>query len=268
MGAPSERAVRKAAEVLELDTEELPHDGGYLDLVGAHDPPAGSLAQLLMRTRIVPSVYERWWRPALGRVVKGPRGPSMAQEERLARDLLALGEGATVLDVACGPGNFTRTFAREVGEHGTVIGIDISAPMLDRAARDTHASQVVYIRSDVATLRVRAGSVDAVCCFAALHLFSDPWTALDVMARALVPGGRLALLTTSRPTSLPPAQVTDLLGRVSGVRMFGVEELARALADRGLEVFQQRTFGLMQIVGARRPSPPNKRYGRGHERSR
>ncbi len=176
----------------------------------------------------------------------------MAQEERLARKLLSVPEGATVLDVACGPGNFTRSLASDAGEHGTVIGIDISAPMLERAAADTHLPQIVYVRADAVDLTVRGGSVDAVCCFAALHLFSDPWVALDSMALALVPGGRLAILTTARPRSAPWSVATHLLGQAVGVRMFGEEELARALADRGLDVFHQQTFGLVQIAGARR----------------
>ena len=71
-----------------------------------------------MITRLVPAIYERYWRPALGRVVKGLTGPGMAEEIRIARLLLGLGEGDTVLDVACGPGNFTREFARAVGPDG------------------------------------------------------------------------------------------------------------------------------------------------------
>ncbi len=238
--------------MLKLDAEDLRRHGGYLDLVGDDDAREDSLAQLLMTSRSVANIYERWWRPALGRVVKGPRGPSMTQEERLARKLLSVQEGATVLDVACGPGNFTRSLATDAAEHGTVIGIDISAPMLERAAADTHLPQVVYVRADVVDLSVRAGSVDAVCCFAALHLFSDPWAALDSMSLALAPGGRLAILATARPRSAPWSVATDLLGQVGGVRMFGVDELARALAARGLEVSHQQTFGLVQIVGARR----------------
>ncbi len=176
----------------------------------------------------------------------------MAQEGRLALELLAIGEAATVLDVACGPGNFTRLFAAEVGEQGTVIGVDLSAPMLKRAAADTDAPQVVYVRADIGDLSLRAGSVDAVCCFAALHLFSDPWAALDVMTRALAPGGRLAILATNRPGSLPGALVADVVARGSGVRMLDKDELRNALTDRGLEVFHHDSFGVMQIVGARR----------------
>lgn len=250
---PSRRALVRAAEVLNLDAEDLRCPAGYLDLVAGRGPPPTGVAQLLMATRAVPVVYERWWRPTLARLVKGPAGPSMAQEQHLARELLALERGATVVDVACGPGNFTRRFATDVGERGTVIGIDLSVPMLTRAVSNTAATQVVYVRADVTDLSIRPGSVEAVCCFAALHLFSDPWAALDVMACALAPGGRLAILTTIRPAGRPGALVTDVVGRAGGVRLFGRDEVTDHLTDRGLRIIDQRTFGVMQLVGAWRP---------------
>ncbi|HWB71654.1 MAG TPA: class I SAM-dependent methyltransferase [Egibacteraceae bacterium] len=260
MTTPSSLALVRTAQVLnlDLDPDDLRPDRGYLDLVKGDEPPPTGVAQLLMRSRVVPIVYERWWRPALGRLVKGLRGPSMAQEERLARELLALGEGATVVDMACGPGNFTRLLAADVGERGVAIGVDLSATMLARAVRDTDASQVVYVRADVTDLAIRAGSVDAVCCFAALHLFSDPWTALDVMAGALAPGGRMAILTITRPKTLPGALVTTALSRFGGMRVFGADELTGELAHRGLTVIHDRTFGIVQVVGARRPPTANK----------
>lgn len=250
---PTRRALLRAAEVLNLDPEDLRLERGYLDLVGGDEPRPTGVAQQLMSSRVVPLVYERWWRPVLGRVLKGLTGPSMAQEVRLARDLLALGGGATVLDLACGPGNFTRRLAADVGERGTVIGIDISVPMLSRAVEQTDASQVVYVRADAVGLPIRAESVDAVCCFAAFHLFSDPWAVLDRVARALVPGGRLAILTTTRTEGLPVA-LLNMLGHVSGMHMIGADQLSHGLVDRGLEVVHHRAFGLMQIVGARRSS--------------
>ena len=93
-------------------------DGGYLDLLGAAPPESTGWTQDLMVGRMVPTIYERWWRPALGRVAKGVLGPGMAEEHRIARLLLGLSPGDGVLDVACGTGNFTRDFARSVGGEG------------------------------------------------------------------------------------------------------------------------------------------------------
>jgi ubiquinone/menaquinone biosynthesis C-methylase UbiE len=83
----------------------------------------------------------------------------MDDEHRIARLLLGLTPGDGVLDVACGPGNFTRDFARVVGVTGLAVGIDASPTMLARAVRDTPASEydnVAYVRADAVDLPFRA----------------------------------------------------------------------------------------------------------------
>jgi SAM-dependent methyltransferase len=207
-----------------------------------------------MLTGLVPAIYERWWRPALGRVAKGALGPGMADEHRIARLLLGLGKGDGILDVACGPGNFTREFARVAGDTGLAVGIDASPTMLDRAVQDTPDpyGTVAYVRGNAVELPFRDRSFDAVCCFAALHLFADPFAALDHMARVLAPGGRIAIFTSCRTRSSPLRTVDGLMGRVSGMRMFDRDEITGALSDRGLTDVRRRVTGLTQFVGGRR----------------
>jgi SAM-dependent methyltransferase len=226
---------------------------GYLDLLGGEAPAPTGATQRLMLTRAVPVVYERWWRPALGRVAKGLMGPGMAEEHRIARLLLGLAPGDGVLDVACGPGNFTRDFARRVGETGLAVGIDASETMLARAVRDTPDpyGNTAFIRGDAVQLPFRAESFDAVCCFAALHLFAEPFEALDSMARVLTPGGRIAIFTSCRTRSAPLRTVDGLLGARSGMRMFERDEIVNTLEQRGFEDVTQRVGGLTQFVGAR-----------------
>jgi SAM-dependent methyltransferase len=229
---------------------------GFLDLLGGHEPPPTGPAQRLMLTRAVPRIYERLWRPALGAVATGVLGPRMGDEHRIARLLMGLVPGDGVLDVACGPGNFTRAFAKVVGRDGLAIGIDASATMLARAARDTAARAYPaagYVRGDAVELPFRDASFDAVCCFAALHLFADPMKALDHMTRVLVPGGRIALLTSCRTRSAPLRAVDGALGRASGMRMFEPDEITEALEARGLVDVRRRIAGLTQFVGARLP---------------
>src|SRR5206468_988483 len=124
---------------------------GYVDVLGPSNHDSPGLAQNFMLTSVVPQVYERWWRPALGRVAKGAFGPGMSEEKRIARLLLALSPGDGVLDVGCGTGNFTRDFARSVGPDGLVVGLDVSETMLARAVGDTAAAgfdQIAYVRGD------------------------------------------------------------------------------------------------------------------------
>lgn len=228
---------------------------GYLDLLGPDEAEVTGLTQRLMLSGAVPVVYERWWRPAWGRLAKGLLGPGMADEHRIARLLLGLSPGDGVLDVACGPGNFTRGFARTVGLAGLSVGIDASATMLARAVRDTSpalAETAAWVRGDAIALPFRDASFDAVCCFAALHLFPDPLAALDHMARVLTPGGRIAILTSCRTRSAPMRTWDGFLGARSGMRMFERDEVTAALRARGFAEVSQRVTGLTQFVGARR----------------
>ena len=189
-----------------------------------------------MTTRLVPAIYERYWRPALARAVKGMTGPGMAEEVRIARLLLGLGPGDVVLDVACGPGNFTREFARAVGDDGLAVGIDASRTMLARGAAELEAAGVgnlALIRGDATALPFRDGVFDGLCCFAALHLFADPFAALDEMRRVLRAGGRIAIMTSvRRQLTLPPLK--PLIERASGMRVFESDEIVRSAPGTGL----------------------------------
>ena len=209
-----------------------------------------------MLTDVVPRVYERWWRPALGRLFKGVLGPGMRDERRIARLLLGLCPGDGVLDVACGTGNFSRDFGRSVGAAGLVVGIDVSQTMLARAVEDTRASELInvaYVRGDAEELPFVDDSFDAVCCFAAFHLFRDPWRALDRMSAVLTPGGRIAIFTTARHRTAPVRTAEALMARRSGARLFEEREVVSALEERGYEDVRQRVAGITQFVGGRLP---------------
>ena len=94
-----------------------------------------------MVTRLVPAIYERYWRPALGRVAKGVTGPGMAEEVRIARLLMGLGEGDTVLDVACGPGQLLARVRARRRRRRPRVGIDASRTMLERGAEELRRAE-------------------------------------------------------------------------------------------------------------------------------
>jgi ubiquinone/menaquinone biosynthesis C-methylase UbiE len=168
---------------------------------------------------------------------------------------MGLSTGDGVLDVACGTGNFTRDFARSVGPDGLVVGIDVSQTMLARAVRDTQSTgyeHVAYVRGDAQDLPFRDASFDGVCCFAALHLFADPFAALDSFTRVLAPGGRLAVFTSVRGRSAPLRALEAAIQARGGMRMFERDEIVDALLDRGYSDVCRRATGMTQFVGARR----------------
>jgi SAM-dependent methyltransferase len=222
---------------------------GYLDLLGGAAPRVEGPAQHLMLTRALPVIYERWWRPAWGRVLTGT---SAAGERRIATQLLELGPGDRVLDLACGPGNFTRHFAASVGEDGLGVGLDASPTMLERAVQDTPRGGIAFVRADAMALPFRDGSFDAVCCFAALNLIPDPYATLDEIVRVLAPVGRVALLTSSTAGPPPLPTLERLAGRLTGMHVFGAGEIVAALEARGLVDARRRGSGFAQFVSARR----------------
>lgn len=228
---------------------------GFLDLLGEipqAGPPTG-LAQRLMRTSAVPMIYERYWRPTLGRVAKGLNGPSMADEVRIAVEALGLRPGQVVLDVACGTGRFTRAFGEAVDPEGLSIGLDGSVTMLDKALAAPSPASVTYLRADAVDLPLGESTVDAVCCFAALHMFADPDAALDSFARVLKPGGSVVMLTSARHSDQPRKLADTVLGRLSGQRMFDRGEVAMKLTRRGFDQVEERYSGVTQIVTGELP---------------
>jgi SAM-dependent methyltransferase len=252
-GSPTP-AIESALELIErarLPAEPRIEDG-YLDLLGQRDPVGRRPGQRLMESRGLARIYERLWRPVLGRVLMGPMGPGTRGEHRIARNALALSGGERVLDVGCGPGNFAREFAR-AADGGLVVGVDASRAMLSRAAGEPYGENLAYVLGDASALPFRDESFDAVCCFAALYLIEEPLRALDEIVRVLVPGGRVALLSSCSRGPLP-AGVTDAAVRgLSGVRMFGRGELTAALRERGIIGVEQRVSGFAQIVSGEKP---------------
>jgi ubiquinone/menaquinone biosynthesis C-methylase UbiE len=248
---------RATDEVLDLIKPELrPVEpelrDGYLDLLGDERAAGPGAGQQLMESAGLVAIYERLWRPVLGRLLMGAMGPAMRDEQTIAIEMLDLADGDRVLDVACGPGNFTRAFARE--DHGIVVGIDASSAMLARAVHETRAENVAYVRGDASALPFIDGVFDGVCCFAALYLIEDPFAAIDEMVRVLAPGGRLALLTSVN-RGLLPATISNALSKpLTGVRIFGHDDITDALRRRGLVKIAQRVTGLAQFVSAQRPA--------------
>jgi len=103
-----------------------------------------------------------------------------------------LQHGQRLLDVGCGPGNITADLAALVAP-GEVVGIDLSADVIDAAARDHRAPNLKFAVDDVYRLAQADASFDVVHAHQVLQHLSDPVAALREMRRVLVPGGLLAV---------------------------------------------------------------------------
>jgi SAM-dependent methyltransferase len=253
--APPSPAIEATLELLrpESGTPQLGLEAGYVDTLGQRDAIGSHPGQQMMRSRALPLVYERLWRPLAARVLMGAIGPGTAEEHRIALEMLDLSPADRVLDVGCGPGNFTRDFGRAVPE-GLAVGVDASETMLAAAVREGGGENLAYVRADAAALPFGDASFDAVCCFAALYLIDEPARAMEEIVRVLAPGGRVALLASCNRGPLHPRVLGAVTGGVAGVRIFGRDELTAALAGHGLAGVDQRVAGFGQFVWAHKPA--------------
>lgn len=113
-----------------------------------------------------------------------------------AMERAAVREGERVLDVGCGAGETTLELGRRVGVRGAVLGIDISAPMLEVARRSAEAegrSQITFENVDAQTAEL-PGPFDLVYSRFGVMFFADPVAAFANLRRALRPDGRLGFV--------------------------------------------------------------------------
>jgi demethylmenaquinone methyltransferase/2-methoxy-6-polyprenyl-1,4-benzoquinol methylase len=104
---------------------------------------------------------------------------------------LGLDGGSTVVDVACGTGDFCR----ELQNAGLdPIGFDVSFGMLSMAS--THAP---LVQGDGLRLPLRDAAADGLTCGFALRNVVDLRILFEESARVLRPGGRAAFLETAQP---------------------------------------------------------------------
>jgi SAM-dependent methyltransferase len=101
-----------------------------------------------------------------------------------------------VLDVGCGTGSTTRDAARQA-KAGSVLGVDLSSRMLERArqrAEEEGLTNVRFERGDAQIYPFEPGSVDVAISRFGVMFFDDPAGAFTNIASAIAPGGRLAFL--------------------------------------------------------------------------
>jgi SAM-dependent methyltransferase len=137
-------------------------------------------------------------------------------------DAARLQPGESVLDVGCGSGTSTTEGAERVAPSGRVLGVDISAAMLEPAPRrvtEAGLDNVEFLQADAQVHPFDEDSFDAVISRFGLMFFENPQAAFGNLARALRPDGRLAFVCWQHPTksewvATALGALVTLLGRV------------------------------------------------------
>ncbi len=165
--------------------------------------------------------------------------------------------GDRVLDACCGTGDLA--VAASAAGAGSVVGLDFSEPMLERARRK--APELAFIQGDVLALPFQDASFDVAVVGFGIRNVADLKTGLRELRRVLRPGGRLGILEITTPRGvLAPFyrvwfdRIVPLLGRVlpggeaytylpASVRRFPPpEELAALLAASGFTSVRFKRF--------------------------
>lgn len=169
--------------------------------------------------------------------------------------------GQCVLDVACGTGAVTLAASRSVGPRGSVVGVDLSASMVDaarRAAAGAGITNISWTRMGGEALALSDAGFDAALCAFGLMYMPDPEAALREMHRVLRPGGRLALAVWGERARCGWAALFGIVDQevASEVcplffRLGQGDQLARACAAAGFEgLAQHRIVSTLKHVDA------------------
>ncbi len=124
--------------------------------------------------------------------------PAIQRLRAAAAEMLRPRLGDRLLDVGCGTGEVVRALAGLVGAHGTVVGVEPSATMLDEARRRTGDGVVgVEFRDgDITRLDFDDAAFDGVTCERVLQHLSAPEAAIGELVRVTRPGGRIVVTDT------------------------------------------------------------------------
>ncbi len=111
-----------------------------------------------------------------------------------------IGEADQVLDIGCGTGKSTRSAARRASS-GSVLGIDLSSRMLDRARRqseDEGLTNIRYVQGDAQVHPFEPEVFDIAISSFGATFFADPVAAFTNISRALRHDGRVAFVAWQR----------------------------------------------------------------------
>ena len=152
--------------------------------------------------------------------------------------MAGLKEGEVVLDLGSGAGFDCFLAASRVGDHGRVIGVDMTPAMLEKArenARSGNFANVEFRLGEIENLPVADNAVDVVISNCVINLSADKGRVFKEIYRVLKPGGRVALSDVALVAELPQRlkeSIEAYVGCIAGAVM--IDDYKRLVEESGL----------------------------------
>jgi len=168
-----------------------------------------------------------------------PDGADMGLGCGNPRAIASLKAGEVVVDLGSGGGFDAFLAAREVGESGHVIGIDMTPTMLSKARHNAEKgkfSNVEFRLAEIEHLPIADNTADIIISNCVINLSPHKELVFADAFRVLKPGGRLAISDVVATAEMPVEMKNDPMlhaGCMAGASM--VDELEAMMAAAGFE---------------------------------
>jgi len=168
-----------------------------------------------------------------------PEGANMGLGCGNPQAIANLKAGETVLDLGSGGGFDCFLAAKQVGDSGQVIGVDMTPAMVSKARANAEKGgyrNVEFRLGEIENLPVADGTVDAIISNCVINLSPNKYRVFAESYRVLKPGGRLAISDVVAFAELPEEIQRDLelfTGCMAGASL--ISEVEKMLRTTGFQ---------------------------------